>query len=398
MYGLVRFFRGTVRLRITGAVPERCINRFTQCGLRFWGLCREDALHYTFYAYEKDAPALRRQALRCMASAEVIERHGLKQRYGGLKRRPVLLLGLLLALAATFVLQEFVWIMDVQGAETQHDEEILRALETLDIHPGTWGPSIDQQLTKHRMLSLLPKLSWLAVNRSGGILHVLVTERMTPQVQTPPYRVANIVAARDGVLTQVSVLEGMKLCAPGQVVSEGQLLVSGYEDYGLMVRAVCANAEIYARTWHSGTVITPEIEYVKEYTGREWTQRTLILGRKRINLSGNSGISLPNCDKMINEKKLSLPGGETFRIILETATYREYRLTSRAVQAENAGALLRGAWLRMTKDSLLAGAVELTEATMLRADGYYILNAVSTCMEMIARVVPAEELYKGESE
>ena len=52
----------------------------------------------------------------------------------------------------------------------------------------------------------------------------------------------------------------------------------------------------------------------------------------------------------------------------------------------------------MTKDSLLAGAVELTEATMLRADGYYILNAVSTCMEMIARVVPAEELYKGESE
>ena len=35
---------------------------------------------------------------------------------------------------------------------------------------------------------------------------------------------------------------------------------------------------------------------------------------------------------------------------------------------------------------------------MLRADGYYILNAVSTCMEMIARVVPAEELYKGESE
>ena len=288
--------------------------------------------------------------------------------------------------------------MDVQGAETQHDEEILRALETLDIRPGTWGPSIDQQLTKHRMLSLLPKLSWLAVNRSGGILHVLVTERMTPQAQTPPYRVANIVAARDGVLTQVSVLEGMKLCAPGQVVSEGQLLVSGYEDYGLMVRAVCANAEIYARTWHSGTVITPEIEYVKEYTGREWTQRTLILGRKRINLSGNSGISLPNCDKMISERKLSLPGGETFHVILETATYREYRLTPRAVQAENAGALLRGAWLRMTKDSLLAGAVEQTEATMLRADGYYILNAVSTCTEMIARVIPAEELYKGENE
>ena len=95
---------------------------------------------------------------------------------------------------------------------------------------------------------------------------------------------------------------------------------------------------------------------------------------------------------------MSLPGGETFHVILETATYREYRLTPRAVQAEKAGARLRGAWLRMTKDSLLAGAVEQTEATMLRADGYYILNAVSTCTEMIARVIPAEELYKGENE
>lgn len=398
MYTAVRFLRGYVRLRITGAAPERCINRFTQCGLRFWGLCREDALHYTLCAYEKDVPALRRQALRCMANAEILARFGFRQRYGGLKRRPVLLLGMLLALVATFVLQEFVWVMDVQGAEALHDEEILRALETLDIRPGTWGPDIDQQLTKHQMLSMLPKLSWLAVNRSGGILHVLVTERMTPQAQTPPYRVANIVAARDGVLTQVSVLEGMKLCAVGQVVSKGQLLVSGYEDYGLMVRAVCANAEIYARTWHSGTVVTPEIEYVKEYTGREWTQRTLILGRKRINLSGNSGISLPNCDKMISEKKLSLPGGETFRVILETATYREYRLTPRAVQAEHAGELLRGAWLRMTKESLLAGSVEQTEATMLRADGLYILNAVSTCTEMIAQTVPTEELYKGENE
>ena len=52
----------------------------------------------------------------------------------------------------------------------------------------------------------------------------------------------------DGVLTEVSVTEGMRLCAVGDTVRQGQLLVSGYEDYGLFIRPVCASAEIYART------------------------------------------------------------------------------------------------------------------------------------------------------
>lgn len=397
MYRLIRFFRGYVLLRLTGAAPERCLNRLSERNLRFWGLCREDALHYRFYAYQKDVPMIRRTAMSCMADAQVVRRFGFRQRYGGLRRRPVLVFGLLLALVATFFLQQFVWTVDVQGEEELHEEEILRALEELGIRPGAWGPDIDSQLTKHRMLNLLPKLSWLAANRSGGCLHILVTERSTPKPERPQYRVANVVAAREGVLTEVSVLEGMKLCAVGQTVSKGQLLVSGYEDYGLKVRAVCANAEIYARTWHTGTVVTPATEFVKRYTGRVWTQRTLTVGRKRINLSGNSGIPIGNCDKMINEKILSLPGGYTFPIRLETATYREYELTERETDSASAEKLLLEAWRRMTKESMTAGEIQQTNSSLLRANGMYALHVESACREMIARLVPVEELYKGEN-
>lgn len=396
MYWLIRYFRGYVHLRITGAAPERCINLLSARNLRFWGLCREDALHYTLYIYRKDLASVRQCAMRCLADVRVLCLYGLRQRFGGLRKRPVLTGGLLIAVIATFLLQQFVWAVDVQGMKQLQAEEILRGLEEEGIRFGVWSADIDSQLTKHRMLNRLPQLSWLAVNRSGGILHVLVTERRIPKPEQPAYKVANVVAARDGVLTEISVLEGMKLCSAGQTVTAGQLLVSGYEDYGLCVRAVCANAEIYARTWHSGTVVTPDQAFVKCYTGREWTQRTLIIGRKRINLSGNSGIPLDDCDKMISEKRLPLPGGYELPVCLETATYREYRLTAHKADASEAEARLRQAWRRRIKQEITAGEIQTTSDSVLHTGGLYILHAESACNEMIARLVPAEELYKGE--
>ena len=83
MYRLIRFFRGYVLLRLTGAAPERCLNRMSERNLRFWGLCREDALHYRFYAYQKDVPMIRRTAMSCMADAQVVRTLGFRQRYGG---------------------------------------------------------------------------------------------------------------------------------------------------------------------------------------------------------------------------------------------------------------------------------------------------------------------------
>ena len=79
----------------------------------------------------------------------------------------------------------------------------------------------------------------------------------------------------------------MRLCAVGDTVRQGQLLVSGYEDYGLFIRPVCASAEIYARTWHTGTR--------RHARGCGWKsaipagsgqQVTLIVGKKKNKIMG----------------------------------------------------------------------------------------------------------------
>ncbi|MDR0890106.1 MAG: sporulation protein YqfD [Oscillospiraceae bacterium] len=388
MYELINYFRGYVRLRITGAAPEKCLNALSQEGIAFWGIIKEDDLHYSLFSYTADAAMVNRLAMKEFCSCELLAHFGFRAAFRGLRKRPVLLLGLLLALTATFVLQGFVWTIQVEGNTTLHEQEILRALKTLDIAVGTWGANINSERTKNQMLNLVPELQWIAVNRTGGYLQVLLHERAMPDKDEDPYQFANVIAARDGVLTEVSVLEGMKLCAAGQTVRKGQLLVSGYEDYGQMTRVVRASAEIYATTWHTGTLVMPSQAMEKVYTGEQWTQKTLLIGEKRINLYGNSGIYTDNCDKIISTRVLSLPGGYDFPIVLETAVYRQYRLVPRELSPLIAQEQLETAWERLTVSAMIAGEIQSTEASVIRSGELYVLNANSTCKEMIARAMP----------
>lgn len=391
-----KLFRGYVRLRITGAAPQTCLNKLTERGIPFRELLREDELHYSFCVSPQNAEEAERLAMSAYCTAERVEYVGWKTLWQRLRRRPMLVVGMLCAVFFSFFLQTRVWVIEVHGNERLYKGEIVHALEELGIQPGASATAFDQQELKLRMLNLLPELSWIAVNRNGGVLTVLVTERSDPTENATKHTAANLVAVRDGVLTEVSVLEGMRLCQVGDTVRKGQILVSGFEDYGLCIRGVCAQGEIYGQTWHRGILVTTCERTFKAYTGREWKSRAIIFGRKRINLSGNSGISYAECDKMIDRIPLHLPG-YTFPIVLETVTYREYTPTRMPITETEAEKLLRNAWERMTNASMVAGKLEETKDSLQRTQDCYILTAESICNEMLARSVPLEPIYGGDT-
>lgn len=395
MMGVIAYLGGETRLRLTGASPERCLNALTRAGVEFWGIAKEDELHLLVSVLPRDVRRAEHIAKRAMCEVECLYTRGLRNDLAKLLRRPMLTLGLTAAVLLSFFLQSFVWVIEVRGNETVHTQTVLRALEEEGIHCGAWAADIAYKQVRHPLLNRLPQLSWIAVNRSGGKLTVLVTERRNAVSEKPDYLAAHIVAARDGVLTEVNVSEGVRLCAVGDTVRAGQVLVSGIEDYGVYLRAVCAQAEIYGQTWHKMTVVMPSKTVQKRYTGREWTRTTLTVGRKRIKICGNSGILGINCDKMISVKKLTLPG-YSFPVTLETEIYREYEPVECAVNAAYAEKTLSAAYERLTLEATVAGRIVSTESTLHESGGLYVLTAESTCTEMLARLVPAEALIEGE--
>lgn len=390
----IKVLRGEARFLVTGAAPQEALNRLMQANITFWDIRREDELHCSFSTFPKDREKVEALALQAYCKAELLWVKGLKELFTRAKNRPVLLFGLLLSLALSFFLQSYVWVIQVEGADKYHEKEILRALEEEGIGFGSHGRSIDSQELRLKMLSRLPNLSWLAVNRSGAKLTVMLTERedRNDGEKSIP---GNLVAAYEGVITDFTVFEGMRLCENGETVRQGQLLVSGLEDYGIYTKAVRAQGEIYARTWHSGCLIRAASIQEKEYTGREWTQLSVILGNKRINLFGNSGIFHMSCDKMINSYNLAV-SGYTFPARFEWVTYREYRTVQRPVSEKLAEETLLMAWQRLLAQKMIAGEILTTNTALTSTEKVYVLSAESNCHEMIARWMPFEQFFQGE--
>lgn len=394
--GLLSYLQGKSRLRIIGAAPEHCLNALTKAGISFSNVEREDALHYCISLTPRDARRAQELAGKCFCDVEILQECGAGFDLKRAAKRPVLLLGLLLCLFFSFYLQSYVWVIDIDGCEALPDEKLLRTLSDMEICVGMRADEIDMQTLRAELLKELPELSWVALNRTGGRICVLVCAREEKKDNQPQYAAADLIAVRDGVITHGNVSEGMRLFQIGESVKEGQVLVSGFEDYGLCLKGVCASGEIYGQTWHTGALAMPSQRMKKCYTGRTWTKRTLILGRKRINLSGNSSFLGTLCDKITDKTQLRLPNYR-FPVVLETELFREYTLAPEKLPRYEAERMLLEAWQRELENSMVAGKIEQTTHHCIESGGLYVLQAKSICNELISRVKPMQMPYEGEN-
>ncbi len=399
---MIRFLRGWLELEFTGAAPERCLNRFAARDVAFWRVRQPDRYHGVCRIYAADLGAAERAAAGCQCSLRVTQRRGLPVLLRRLLRRPILLAGVPLAVLLALVLQNFVWVVRVEGNRLVPKEQILRALAEEEVCFGAWGPSVETQRVKNRMLNRVPELSWLAVNRTGAVATVLVTERAPEASETDRREVTDLAAVCPGVVTSVSVLNGFALVAPGDAVAEGEVLITGLAEWTTHVQATRALGEVYAQTMHRLELRFPAMGVVKRYTGRSWRQVRLILGRKRIILSGNSGILGTTCDKMISREPLILPGGWELPAALEIVTLREYVRESCPLRPAEAERIALAYARRVTADAMIAGTI-LEERTLTQQkNGSIGVRVDLTCEEMICRTVPVtlfgEEVTHGEAD
>lgn len=384
----------SVRVQVCGAAQESVLNDLAEASVRFRDLERVDEVHLRLTLSLRDLPTAQNIALRRLCDLREVHRDGLFLRLRPLARRPILILGLLAAIFLTFALQNRVWLIRVEGNERVSSDEILQALSDLGVSFGTRADDISPQSLRDRMLLKIPALSWCTVNRKGGILTVPVTERAVAEPAKPQSAAGHIVALRDGILTQVSVFEGMSLCAPGEAVTKGQLLVSGFEDYGLYLRAVCADAEIYAQTRRAGALVCPAFRQEKVYTGEVWTEYRLTVGNFQRKIGKGSSFLRSDCDRITERKTLRAPDGTALCATLEITTCRAYTLREVEFPESEARTLLSQAWQKFLRAQIV-GTVGSTRSRISCDGARYTLFCDSACEEMIAVFLPAEPAYGG---
>ena len=327
---------------------------------------------------------------------KIVKRHGgeIKCLSGGtiqrimksIINRPILFFVTTGMILLSLWLPNRILFVEIEGNETVSTSKIIEAANDCGIVFGANRRSVRSEYMKNRLLALLPELQWAGVNTYGCRAVISVKERQTSNAQQVSKNVSSVVAARDGVIESCTATKGTLLCKPGQVVKKGEILISGYTDCGIAIRATDAAGEVYAKTTREITVIFPTNYALKSNDTVEFKNIGLIIGKKRINLLKDSGIFGATCVKMCKEYPLVLPGGLVLPLALSVEN-------TNAAQPDNT---LVDAWLDESLviafaeeylRSHMTGGVIVDGTTEIQDSGdALILRGEYLCNEMIGIV------------
>ena len=251
----LRFLLGFVDFSARGLFPIRLLNQLSAKGVSVWNMRREgDVVFASMKA--KDYKNMLSLRGKNRVFTKVLARHGLPFILKKYRLRVGFVLGVVLYFSMLFYLSNFVWNVEIVGTERLNPDEVLSVCENLGIKEGVKISSLDQHTLPSLIALELDFVAWCSVNIEGVKVTVNISESADTEFtdNTP----CNLVAACDGVITKIEVLNGTIAVKLGQTVKKGDLLVSGfveYKDGGSDI--VAAKGQVVAKTERSLTVTAP---------------------------------------------------------------------------------------------------------------------------------------------
>ena len=383
---LWRSLEGCLEAELLTADGPGAMDAIAGAGIVLWDVLPEDALRLRFRVSAGSFRRLKSLTDRRGEKLTVLRRQGVYWRFRALARRPVLLLGLLFLFCAQLFLPTRVLFIRVSGNETVPARQILAAAEDCGLSFGADRRAIRSEKIKNALLGAIPKLKWAGVNTSGCVAVISVAEKQpAPAMEPEEAGIASLAASRDGVLKSLLVTRGTALCAPGQAVERGQVLISGYTDCGNVVLAQQAKGEAMAYTAREIQTILPQTSLQRVRLLKTERRVSILFGKKRIKLWIGSGIWGTECDRMYQEYQLTLPGGFRLPVALAADRFCVSPLREEAVPEAEAGALLRILSESSLKADMLAGVIQKKQEALSHTAGRYCLTGAYTCREVISR-------------
>ncbi len=389
---------GRFTLEITSADVVGLLNALNREKISIISLNYESDLVITVELLRIYYKKLRIIAEKHGANVKILKKNGLYWTALALIKRPVLLIFAVSLLLLSTFLSSRVLFVRVEGNETIPSNLILESAAECGIWFGTIRRQVRSELVKNALLEKIPQLQWAGVNTQGCTAVISVREKtISDQESTPKNEICSIVAVRDGIIQDCTVYKGNPLCTVGQAVKAGQTLVSGYLDCGIVTKTTKADAEIKALTFRELTFVTPVATSIKGRVVRQKNEYAILLGKKLIKLTKDSGNLDVTCAKIYKENYLQLPAGFTLPIALVKQTsfyYEENMDTTISVDMEQWLSTFAQAYLQrnMITGEIISAQTKFTQSLdVCRLSGKY------ACVEMIGQIKYEQMIGTGDT-
>jgi len=399
MKKLINFLRGSVRVRVVGAFPERLLNLCAQNAVEFWAVEWADECTVLLTVRMRGIGRLYELAARIGCEPEQLERRGFPEFARGFRDRYAFLIGLVLAMSAVGLLSRFVLTVEVSGNDRVPEAVILQQLQRFGVRPGAYGPGLDRRQIEQEVLLELKDLAWMTINLHGTRVEVVVRETLQAPDRVDESGFYHVVSGADGMVVRVEAEQGDVLVTAGDIVAEGEILISGtvtmepplYSDYPTRYFDTHARGRVWCRTWRTLEAAIPVQAQIKAYTGRVKTVWVVNFFGNRTEIFGNSSILDGAYDKITSVCQLRLPGGTALPLSLAREEYREYERESLPLRLDGAQTLLEQCLEERLADLAGSEGEVLNVEYETRVNGGLIrVRAEGECLEEVGLEVPAQ--------
>ena len=319
------FIKGYMVIYAEGFFCERFLNICMRRGIYLWNVRRMGENRICACISIQGFREIRQVARKTRTHITVRRRYGLPflmHRYR--KRKPVVI-GMVLFFVLLWYLSTHIMGIDVAGNERIAETEIISELKNFGVYHGAAVRKIDEKLVKNQMMTRFDDIAWIGVNIKGSRVYIEVRERLDTHVDVDRDMPCDIVAAKQGLVKLLEVKNGQTMVKVGQLVEQGDLLVSGVVDSEKKgMRYVHSFGEVFAETSYKKTREYP-FEYIEKiYTGAEKSKYSFSVLGKEIRLFLKDVQPFEYCDKTEESSEWRAPVSFIPSIYVKTNKYLEY--------------------------------------------------------------------------
>ncbi|MBQ8689236.1 MAG: sporulation protein YqfD [Clostridia bacterium] len=291
--------------------------------------------------------------------------------------------GAFLAFAVSIVLflimNSLVWDIRIEGTAEENEEKILSDLADSGLYVGAAWRNIDNSRVEARALLASDEIAWLNINRRGTVAYVTVVDRVTHEQQTKPTGYANVVAARDCIIEEITVKSGVAVVKKGESVRQGQLLISGVLPQELGGGYCYAEGSVKGRYADTVSVTVPAVTTEKIYIDEKIGALTLNFFGFPINILKIGGNSQTECDIIEKKKEFAL-FGKDMPLSAEYKILRPYTETELTLTADK---LTELAAEQLRRE--LLGVTEAADLLSIRTSGGFADDGYAMQADIICR-------------
>lgn len=393
---IFHFSKECVILLIKGENAERFFNLCTGCGIRLEDIKRLECDTFEVRTAASDFKRMRPYAYKTRMRVHIKKKYGIKNIVRRYKKRVFFAAGFFLFFVLFSASTQFIWSVDVYG--TKNTEPVERAARLAGVRVGAYKRSLpDGNEMKSIILSDTDDITWAWVYLKGTKAVIEVREAIHAPRIIDKGVPCNITAAQDGIITDMTVKQGIAVKKKNDVVLKGDVIIGGmYENEDGTYRYEHALGEVYATTYHKAKRDVKLYKEKRSETGRKKRFAALKIFSKTIPLYINENIDF-EAYKIKHERRELKWGREHFTgIELVCDTYTEEKTARIPITPEEAAQGIRDLLEEEIAGELLGGSVKEDSVLTYKISDNDVCEVCLTMQftEKIGTETPIEELQE----